>query len=486
MKRAIRSWKPWAIAAALLAVAATVVSLVVLASQGEAFTATPYTNVVRFEAQGVASLQVQILGLSGRSLWDSGVVPGSTVDWNRTNTWGERLAYGAYVYNAQGWNSRGALIFHRSGKLAVMPGDKVQLQQAPRVTAPEDDQSSVSEPGDLLQPMAYQYTNLHISNLLGVGTDSPSFDIQLHKDVDAGTRLQVTNLSSGSDALADISISTGVSYAFALQKFGANFSAFTWGGMSLANWARFRSDSRVAGLIFTTGGSAPLLFGTKDSERMRITATGNLGIGLTDPAGKLDIRNSASQPALRLESSGGTNLIEAYNTGSGTATGLVFRVERSSGDVRADGAFYGAGFHTGSADVAEHVNASETLEPGDVVEIDPDNPQHFRLARTPGSRLVAGVISTDPGVVLGSPLTTDHAPPTAHGQPLLALAGRIPVKATTENGPIVPGDMLISSSKPGYAMRCSAPHVMIGMVIGKALEPLDKGEGLITAQVMLR
>jgi len=347
--------------------------------------------------------------------------------------------------------------------------------------------------------MAYQYTNLHISNLLGVGTDSPSFDIQLHKDVDAGTRLQVTNLSSGSDALADISISTGVSYAFALQKFGANFSAFTWGGMSLANWARFRSDSRVAGLIFTTGGSAPLLFGTKDSERMRITATGNLGIGLTDPAGKLDIRNSASQPALRLESSGGTNLIEAYNTGSGTATGLVFRVERSSGDVRADGAFYGAGFHTGSADVAEHVNASETLEPGDVVEIDPARPGFFRKSQDPASRLVAGVISTQPGVVLGSPsidyspLTTDypppaadHLPPTTHSRPLLALAGCVPVKATTENGPIAPGDILISASKPGYAMRCGNPHAAVGMVIGKALESIDEGDALILIQVTLR
>jgi len=35
----------------------------------------------------------------------------------------------------------------------------------------------------------------------------------------------------------------------------------------------------------------------------------------------------------------------------------------------------------------------------------------------------------------------------------LALTGRVPVKVTNENGPIVPGDLLTSSSTPGYAMK---------------------------------
>ena len=36
---------------------------------------------------------------------------------------------------------------------------------------------------------------------------------------------------------------------------------------------------------------------------------------------------------------------------------------------------------------------------------------------------------------------------------MLALMGRVPVKATAENGLIRPGDLLTVSSKPGYAMR---------------------------------
>jgi hypothetical protein len=64
-------------------------------------------------------------------------------------------------------------------------------------------------------------------------------------------------------------------------------------------------------------------------------------------------------------------------------------------------------------------------------------------------------------------------------RPLLALIGRVPVKATTETGPIRIGDILTSSSKPGYAMRCSKKEICEGNFIGKALETLEYGEGLI-------
>jgi len=48
------------------------------------------------------------------------------------------------------------------------------------------------------------------------------------------------------------------------------------------------------------------------------------------------------------------------------------------------------------------VSVSEPVVPGDVLELDPDNPSHYRKSRGPCSNLVAGVVSTDPGFVLGS------------------------------------------------------------------------------------
>ncbi|MEM4414211.1 MAG: hypothetical protein QXD59_08040, partial [Candidatus Caldarchaeum sp.] len=151
-------------------------------------------------------------------------------------------------------------------------------------------------------------------------------------------------------------------------------------------------------------------------------------------------------------------------------------VERATGNVYADGSFTGGG-----ADVAERIDTSEHLAPGDVVEIDPDNPGKFRKAREAISTRVAGVISTAPGVVLGNSdaMGTDT-------RPILALAGRVPVKATAKFGAIQVGDLLVSSPIPGYAMKCPEASKCIGAVIGKALEPLQEGVGIVEIQVMLR
>ena len=148
-------------------------------------------------------------------------------------------------------------------------------------------------------------------------------------------------------------------------------------------------------------------------------------------------------------------------------TPALFRVERTTGNVYTDGSFIGGG-----ADVAEYVRVSEAVEPGDVLELDPNNPRQYRKARLPYSKLIAGVVSSAPGVVLGAKRAQE-------GRVLLALVGRVPVKATTENGPIRPGDLLTSASKPGYAMRCQSPAQCEGAIIGKALEALNASEGVI-------
>ncbi len=158
----------------------------------------------------------------------------------------------------------------------------------------------------------------------------------------------------------------------------------------------------------------------------------------------------------------------------------VFRVERSTGDVFAKGSFIGGG-----ADLAERINVSEPIELGDVVELDPTRPGHYRKARS--SKLIAGVITTKPGFTLGNnPEEMEQAGEKVAGRPMLALIGRVPVKVTTENGPIRPGDLLTVASKPGYAMRCDDLKLCEGMIVGKALEGLDKGEGIILVLVMSR
>jgi hypothetical protein len=188
---------------------------------------------------------------------------------------------------------------------------------------------------------------------------------------------------------------------------------------------------------------------------------------------------------------------EVWLSASRAPTAAVFRVE-STGDVLADGSFYGQNFLAGAADVAEWVSVSEPVEAGDVLELDPENPGHYRKSRGPCSTLIAGVVSTDPGFILGSssptldsgPWTDDSHFPTddsrlaTEDSALLALIGIVPVKVTDEGGPIKPGDLLVASSTPGYAMRWDPESGEPCGVIGKALGSLTIGEGLIDVLLM--
>jgi hypothetical protein len=212
--------------------------------------------------------------------------------------------------------------------------------------------------------------------------------------------------------------------------------------------------------------------------------------------------------------SGRLNLVPTPTSG----TAAVFRVDKS-GNVYADNAYYGAGFHTGSADIAEWVSVSELVEPGDVLELDPENAGHYRKSRGPCSTLVAGVVSTDPGFVLGSSsstldsgpwtddsrlpiddsglmthdsrvatedsglLTPDSGLPT-RDYALLALIGIVPMKVTDEGGSIQPGDLLTTSSSPGYAMKWNQEDGTACGLVGKALEALDSGTGVIQVLLM--
>jgi endoglucanase len=157
--------------------------------------------------------------------------------------------------------------------------------------------------------------------------------------------------------------------------------------------------------------------------------------------------------------------------GLGTIEPFIFSVSRE-GNVYAAGAF----FSSQGADVAEWVPTSEPLEPGDVIELDPDNPGSYRKTHGPYSALVIGVVSSVPGVILGETPSGSKA--------LLALLGTVPVKATDENGPIHPGDLLVSASRPGYAMRCDDREKCKDAIFGKALEQLENGTGIIRVLLM--
>jgi hypothetical protein len=96
-------------------------------------------------------------------------------------------------------------------------------------------------------------------------------------------------------------------------------------------------------------------------------------------------------------------------------------------------------------------------------------------------------VSSQPGITLNNDdLADNDSGVRTDERPLLALVGQVPVKATDESGPIAPGDLLVSASLPGHAMRCPEPKRCFGAVIGKALEELPHGQGEILMLTSLR
>jgi hypothetical protein len=67
----------------------------------------------------------------------------------------------------------------------------------------------------------------------------------------------------------------------------------------------------------------------------------------------------------------------------------------------------------------------------------------------------------------------------------LALNGKVFCKADAVYAPIAVGDLLTTSSTRGHAMKASDATRAFGAVIGKALQPLAEGQGLIPMLVTL-
>jgi hypothetical protein len=72
------------------------------------------------------------------------------------------------------------------------------------------------------------------------------------------------------------------------------------------------------------------------------------------------------------------------------------------------------------------------------------------------------------------------------GEIPLAVVGIVPCKVTSENGPIYPGDLLVSSSIPGYAMKGTNTDKMENAVLGKAIGTLSSNVGVIEILVTVR
>ena len=140
----------------------------------------------------------------------------------------------------------------------------------------------------------------------------------------------------------------------------------------------------------------------------------------------------------------------------------------------------------GGADLAEPFNftsGSGDVSEGAVVVIDEQHPGRLKLSNKPYDTHVAGVVSGANGINPGIQM---HQQGLIEGGKNVALTGRVYVQADAANGAIAPGDMLTTSSSPGFAMKVTDHIKSVGAILGKAMSGLNDGKGLVLVLVTLQ
>jgi hypothetical protein len=269
----------------------------------------------------------------------------------------------------------------------------------------------------------------------GVGTATPGANFHVLDTTNQNSFILMENNNTGTAAVGVLRAKSNTAQVnFQSHGSGRTLSRF---GVVLGGWNEFLA-SAGNGLAIGTSGAVPLILGTASAARINILSDGKVGIGTATPTVALEVN------------------------GAFKATSVV-------------GAVY--------QDLAEWVPAASDMEPGTVVVLNSSRNNEVMPSAVAYDTTVAGVVSAQPGLLLG-----EGSP----SKEMVATTGRVKVHVTAANGAIKVGDLLVTSEKPGVAMRSEpldlggAKIHRPGTLIGKALEPLATGDGEILVLLSLQ
>ena len=354
---------------------------------------------------------------------------------------------------------------------------------------------------------------------VGIGTTGPGATLELRQTTGNNKFLSFTSpdVAHGMTALAptdmygymfkNYNTSGGLTITGLTDADGGGRTALALGGV-MGEAAPTTGDSwvvEIMGSIKNGTGTADVaatghLFGIRQAFSgatvFGILGNGNVGIGTTAPEAKLHIgqNDGTTDGVLKKRLS----LEPPYHTGgaydfqtkddANYAYLTIGYAAAQSFIMRNDGQITLSSYGTGAccADFAEFYPSSEPVEAADVMAVDPNVtsvPATLKKARL-GDTLI-GIVSTNPAIVIEEQHLVIAGGSESYVanpiKPVVALAGRVPVKVSEENGAIHAGDRLtLSATLPGYAMK----QTTAGQSIGIALEN-SSGTGKVLTFVNL-
>lgn len=335
---------------------------------------------------------------------------------------------------------------------------------------------------------------------VGIGTSSPLFDLHIIGSSTMGTALIAPNeTGNGDDAQLRLAEDHDGTFGMRWVYDGGANRMYAYGFSGSSNYGPHIAINRN---------------------------NGRVGIGTASPSSELHVRNSSNKATLILDGGTGSNTAEYKLSWSGAekahltyagdlnhlrlgtvgSTHIAFypglvekmRIESGTGNV-------GIGTTTpqekldvngttrtkviqitGGADFAEsfHIMSTEPVEPGMVACIDPEQQGQLRISGKAYDTTVAGIVSGAGGVNPGLLMSQSNS--DLHGEYSVALAGRVYCRADASNRAIKPGDLLTTSDIPGHAMKVTDYTKAQGTIIGKAMNSLAEGRGLVLVLVTLQ
>lgn len=229
------------------------------------------------------------------------------------------------------------------------------------------------------------------------------------------------------------------------------------------------TDGNGNGITANAGGSGDGVEATVDGSGNAVYGwVPNFGVGR---AGRFaNFNSSNSQPTVHVTTNGTGNTLLVNHTGSSgniavwqSASSNVSRIDKSGRG------YFNGGTQASGADIAEAFDVEgsiSTFEIGDVLVISESQDRTVTKSAKPYSTLVVGVYATKPGVLL----TEENIDTDISNKVPMGVVGVIPTKVCLEGGPIKRGDLLVTSSTAGVAMKADPDKVKIGQVLGKALQ----------------